>query len=105
MSTRNPNPDVPPDVASLVTVVNFSVTMSGLEGQLLGITIQHEKPELERQKSELLASEDKLKIQLEQMEQKLLLELSSSEGNILDNKTLLVSLNELKTKSATVKGA
>ena len=33
MSTRNPNPDVPPDVASLVTLVNFSVTMLGLEGQ------------------------------------------------------------------------
>ena len=30
---RNPSPDVPPDVASLVTLVNFSVTMSGLEGQ------------------------------------------------------------------------
>ena len=35
--TRNPEPDVPPDAASLVTVVNFTVTRSGLEGQLLGI--------------------------------------------------------------------
>ena len=103
LTTRNPNPDVPPDVASLVTVVNFSVTMSGLEGQLLGITIQHEKPELEKQKSTLLAAEDELKIQLEQMEQKLLQELASSEGNILENKTLLSSLNELKSKSMTVK--
>ena len=84
MSTRNPSPDVPPDVASLVTVVNFSVTMSGLEGQLLGVTIQHEKPELERQKSTLLAAEDELKIQLEGMEQKLLADLASSEGNILE---------------------
>ena len=58
MTTRNPSPDVPPDVASLVTVVNFSVTMSGLEGQLLGLTIQHEKPELEKQKSTLLAAEE-----------------------------------------------
>ena len=33
MTTRNPSPDVPPDVASLVTLVNFSVTMPGLEGQ------------------------------------------------------------------------
>ena len=84
MSTRNPSPDVPPDVASLVTVVNFSVTMSGLEGQLLGVTIQHEKPELERQKPTLLAAEDELKIQLEGMEQKLLADLASSEGNILE---------------------
>ena len=33
MTTRNPSPDVPPDVASLVTLVNFSVTMPGLNGQ------------------------------------------------------------------------
>ena len=38
--------------------------MSGLEGQLLGVTIQHEKPELEKQKSTLLAAEDELKIQV-----------------------------------------
>ena len=77
--------------------------MSGLEGQLLGVTIQHEKPELEKQKSTLLAAEDELKIQLEGMEQKLLADLASSEGNILENKTLLISLNELKSKSTTVK--
>ena len=39
--TRNPRPHIPPDAASLVTIVNFTVTRSGLEGQLLGITIQH----------------------------------------------------------------
>ena len=37
------------------------------------------------------------------MEQKLLADLASSEGNILQNKTLLLSLNELKSKSSTVK--
>ena len=79
------------------------MTESGLEGQLLGITIQHEQPELEQQKSTLLAAEDELKIQLEAMEQQLLLELSNSEGNILENKKLIDSLNELKTKSQSIK--
>ena len=51
----------------------------------------------------MLAAEDELKIQLEGMEQKLLADLASSEGNILENKTLLISLNELKSKSTTVK--
>lgn len=36
--TRNPDPFLPPDVAPLVTTVNFSTTRSGLEGQLLGMT-------------------------------------------------------------------
>ena len=37
------------------------------------------------------------------MEQQLLLELSNSEGNILENKKLIDSLNELKTKSQSIK--
>ena len=103
LATRNPSPDLPPDVASLVSLVNFSVTLAGLEEQLLGVTIQHEQPELEQQKSALLAAEDQLKIELEGMEQKLLLELSASEGNLLENKTLIDSLNTLKAASIQIK--
>ena len=68
LATRSPAPCVPPDVASLITVVNFSVTLSGLEGRLLGLTIEHEQPDLERTKTTLLAAEDELKIELEAME-------------------------------------
>ena len=46
LATRNPFPDLPPDASAIVTEVNFSVTRSGLEGQLLGVTIKHEQPEL-----------------------------------------------------------
>ena len=56
--TRNPNLDIPPDAKPLVAAVNFSVTRSGLEGQLLGVTIQHEKPKLELEKSTLLEKEE-----------------------------------------------
>ena len=55
MVTRNPSPDISPDMASLISEVNFTVTRSGLESQLLGVTIKHEQPELEKQKSALLA--------------------------------------------------
>jgi hypothetical protein len=40
--------------------------------QLLGITIQHEKPELEVRKTDLLKTEEDLKIQLAQLEDSLL---------------------------------
>ena len=40
--------------------------------QLLGITIQHEKPELEVRKTDLLRQEEDLKIQLAQLEDSLL---------------------------------
>jgi len=49
-------------------------------GQLLGLTLGHERPELEQRKSALLAEEDKLKIQLSELEKNLLQALADSEG-------------------------
>lgn len=40
--------------------------------QLLAMTIQHEKPELEVKKTELLQKEEDLKVQLAELEESLL---------------------------------
>jgi dynein heavy chain 2 len=84
--TRNPEPYLPPDARGLVSATNFTVTRSGLEGQLLGLTIQKEQPELEAQKSSLLKQEEELKVQLADLEKSLLETLANSTGNILENK-------------------
>lgn len=42
LSTRNPNPYIPPDAASIVTEVNFTITRSGLRGQV-GISVSSNK--------------------------------------------------------------
>ncbi|KAK7489861.1 hypothetical protein BaRGS_00018883, partial [Batillaria attramentaria] len=102
MTTRNPNPEIPPDAASVITEVNFTTTRAGLTGQLLGITIQHEKPELEVRKTDLLKQEEDLKIQLAKLEESLLEELANATGNILENKELLDSLNKTKASSITI---
>ncbi|KAG2486208.1 hypothetical protein HYH03_015170 [Edaphochlamys debaryana] len=103
--TRNPDPYLPPDARSLLAVTNFTVTRSGLEGQLLGLTLQKERPELEEQKSTLLRQEDECKMALADLEKDLLQTLATSKGNILENKELLDKLNETKTRSATVEKA
>jgi len=100
--TRASAPTIPPDAASLITIAKFTTTLSGLEGQLLGLTIQHEQPELEKQKSSLLKQEEDLKLQLTSLEKMLLQTLATSQGNILENKELLESLNETKIKSNTI---
>ena len=100
--TRNPHSDLTSDALALVNSVNFTVTRSGLEGQLLGLTLGHEKPELETKKSELLANEDQLKIQLAALEKSLLEALASSQGSILDNHTLIDSLNRTKEQSVEI---
>jgi len=99
LCTRNPLIEIPPNASALVSIINYTVTLSGLEGQLLSIIINHEKPELEKKKTELLHNEENLKMQLADLEKALLEELASSQGNILENKTLIESLNQTKSKS------
>jgi dynein heavy chain 2, cytosolic len=103
--TRNPQPDIPPDAAALVTQVNFSVTRSGLEGQLLGLAIQHEQPELEKQKGEMLKREEDFKVQIAGLERDLLQALATADGNLLENAPLIESLSKTKEKAAEIEEA
>lgn len=104
LCTRNSNAidQLPPNAACLVTRVNFSVTRAGLEGQLLGLTLQHEKPELEQRKSELLQREEEFKVQLADLEKKLLEQLADASGNILENEPLIKSLEGAKSAATTI---
>lgn len=70
--------------------------------QLLSLTIEIEKPELEQQKSLVLREEEQLKVQLAELEAALLTELASSQGNLLENKALLVSLDQTKESSTLI---
>ncbi|XP_059389920.1 dynein cytoplasmic 2 heavy chain 1 isoform X1 [Carassius carassius] len=102
LATRNPSPFIPPDAKSVITEVNFTTTRAGLRGQLLALTIQQEKPELESQKTKLLQQEEEKKIQLAQLEESLLETLATAQGNILENKELIESLNQTKASSALI---
>ncbi|KAI4889837.1 hypothetical protein NFI96_027314, partial [Prochilodus magdalenae] len=102
LATRNPSPFIPPDAASVITEVNFTTTRAGLRGQLLALTIQHEKPELESEKTKLLQQEEEKKIQLALLEESLLETLATAQGNILENKELIDSLNQTKASSALI---
>ena len=102
LTTQRAAADLPPDVRSHLCEINFTVTQAGLAGQLLARTLRHEKPELEARKTELLKKEEELKLKLNELEDKLLKELAESEGNILENKALLDSLNETKASSTVI---
>ncbi|XP_076002176.1 cytoplasmic dynein 2 heavy chain 1 isoform X2 [Genypterus blacodes] len=102
LATRNPAPFIPPDAMSVVTEVNFTTTRAGLRGQLLALTIQQEKPELETEKTRLLQQEEDKKIQLAGLEESLLETLATAQGNILENRELINSLNQTKASSALI---
>ena len=99
ISTRDSSLEISNNVLCSMSVVNFTVTKSGLESILLGLTIDIEQPELEKQKNKLLEEQDKIKLELSEVEKKLLEELIHLEGNLLENKKLIASLEESKAKS------
>ena len=53
-------------------------------------------------KTELLKTEEDLKIELAKLEESLLEELANAKGSILENKELLDSLNKTKASSITI---
>ncbi|TPP62125.1 Cytoplasmic dynein 2 heavy chain 1 [Fasciola gigantica] len=92
----------PACASSLVTMVNFETTRAGLVDQLLATSLQHERPELEQRRQELVRAEEGMKLELAQLEDNLLEELANARGNILENKELLQSLNRTKQSSLTI---
>jgi hypothetical protein len=46
-STKLTNPPYSPEIFAQLTIINFTVTMDGLEQQLLSRVVQMERPELE----------------------------------------------------------
>jgi hypothetical protein len=78
-----------------VTVINFTVTMFGLEDQLLGAVVKKERPDIETKKNRLVVSMASDKRQLQDLEDKILKLLSESTGNILDDEELIRALGEV----------
>lgn len=102
LCTRTPNPIITPDAAAVLTVVNFTTTRAGLTSQLLSSTLSFEKPEIETKKKELVKNIESLKIELSKLGESLLHELANAQGNILENKELLESLNKTKASSLAI---
>jgi len=104
MTTKLPNPHYLPEVCIKVTLINFTVTLEGLEDQLLGLVVREERPDLEKAKNNLVISLAADKKQLQELEDKILRLLSASEGNILDDEVLINTLSDSKVTSAVIQG-
>ncbi|XP_052058680.1 dynein axonemal heavy chain 3-like isoform X1 [Mytilus californianus] len=102
ITTRLRNPHYLPEVSVKVTLINFMITLLGLEDQLLGIVAAKEKPDLEEKKNELIIESAKNKRQLKEIEDKILEVLSSSEGNILDDESAIEILSSSKVLSQEI---
>ncbi|XP_064174621.1 dynein axonemal heavy chain 6 isoform X1 [Anguilla rostrata] len=103
MTTKMANPHYLPEVCIKVTIINFTVTKSGLEDQLLSDVVRLERPDLEEQRNELIVCINADRTQLKAIEDRILKLLFTSEGNILDNEELVQTLQESKVTSGAIK--
>ena len=102
MTTKLANPHYLPEVCIKVTIINFTVTTTGLVDQLLGAVVKKERPDVETKKNNLVVSMAKDKKQLKDLEDKILKLLRESKGNILDDKVLIETLGESKELSKVI---
>ncbi|XP_028414460.1 dynein heavy chain 6, axonemal-like [Dendronephthya gigantea] len=102
MTSKMANPHYLPEVCIKVTIINFTVTISGLEDQLLGDVVRLERPDLEEQRNQLIVRINSDKNQLKAIEDRILKLLFHSEGNILDDEVLINTLNESKVTSGVI---
>ncbi|EFO65273.1 Dynein heavy chain [Giardia lamblia P15] len=103
ITSKLPNPRYLPETYAKTSVIDFSVTFSGLEAQLLARTVNIERKELEDQRRELLEEVNANKKQMAKLEEDLLSRLSATQGNLLDDVELVDVLNKTKETTEGVK--
>ncbi|XP_050702243.1 dynein heavy chain, cytoplasmic-like isoform X2 [Eriocheir sinensis] len=102
LSTRDPTVEFPPDICSRVTFVNFTVTRSSLQSQCLNQVLKAERPDIDDKRSNLLKLQGEFQLRLRQLEKNLLQVLNDSKGQILDDDSVITTLETLKKEAADI---
>lgn len=90
---------LPPSVSSRTTVVNFTVTSGSLENRALDIALQEVRPDVEQQRAELVILNGEWKLRLQALEEELLNSLGTTAGELLDNDSVMETLETLKIET------
>jgi dynein heavy chain 1 len=102
LSTRDPTVEFRPDICSRVTMVNFTVTRSSLQMQCLNQVLKAERPDIDKKRSDLLKLQGEFQLRLRHLEKNLLQCLNEAKGRILDDNTVITTLETLKKEAAEV---
>ncbi|XP_067008020.2 dynein axonemal heavy chain 8 [Anabrus simplex] len=102
ITTKLPNPYYTPEIAARTSMIDFTVTIKGLEDQLLGRVILSEKKELETERTFLIHDVTANKRKMKQLEEDLLHKLTTVQGSLVDDESVMEVLNNTRATSADV---
>lgn len=102
LCTRHVAPVFTPELFAQVLIVEYGVTRRGLEDQLLGVVISHDKASLERDRAVVLKRIQDCRATLRTCEEQLLKRLNAAVGNLLDDDELVSVLHNIKAKAIDV---
>ena len=105
LTTILPNPHYMPEVSVKVALLNFTITKGGLEEQLLNATVEEEREDLAELKVRLITENAVNARKIKEIEDKILLLLSNSKGDILDDEVLIETLAVSKVTSNEIETA
>ncbi|CAG9798387.1 unnamed protein product [Chironomus riparius] len=103
MTTSLRNPHYLPEIFNKVSIINFALTLQGLEDQLLGIVVAKERPDLQELRQNLIREKSKNQQMLRKIEDDILQTLSESAGDILEDETAIKMLDGSKSLAVDIK--
>lgn len=105
LMTKLPNPDLSPDMASQVTVINFKISIESLQDQLFVQIVQKERPEFQAQRNFTVGEVHTLRKNTADLDADILTRIYniSEAGSILDDVGLIEVLEKVKEIDRMVK--
>ena len=102
ITTKLRTPHYTPTVSTKVVLLNFAITLDGLDDQMLAIVVGKDEAEMEKKREEIVIEQAEMNKKLVKLEDQILRLLSEAKGNILDDEVLIDTLQKSKQASKTI---